>query len=564
MAAELVLMLVSLSIRNFALVERATVEFGPGLNVITGETGAGKSILVGALGLLLGNRADKNAIRSGEDSCFAEAVFDLRNTAGVDALFEEHGVPACESGQLILRRVIRASGSTQNVINDHSVTLQLMKSVGTLLVDLHGPHDHQSLFDPDFQLDILDAYGRHEKELGDYRAAYDAMTDLRRRRNALEEPDDTVAEQIDLLTYRVRELEDAGLDVSEEAEVEREHRTLANAQEIRSLGAEIGEALVDSEVAAIDSLARARRALDDLVRLMPDTESWLQEAESAAVQIQELNRSVQATLDAIDVEPTRLQFLDERLSTYQKLKRKYGPTVEDALTVLASSKERLSDLSSREERIEELDRAMEEANDAVQSAGAGLRKKRKSAAKKLAKAVTGELRSLGFERGAFAVHVEGAADARPTGLDDVEFGFAPNVGEAMRPLRTIASSGEISRVMLATKGVLAELDRIPVLIFDEIDANIGGEMGTVVGRKLARLGENHQVLCITHLPQVAVFGSAHLAVQKEVRQNRTFTGVNILEVDERVDEIARMLGGKDQTGVTIDHARAMLKSVNHS
>jgi len=557
----LVLMLVSLSIRNFALVERTTVEFGPGLNVITGETGAGKSILIGALGLLLGNRADKSAIRSGEDSCFAEAVFDLGDPAPMNGLLEEHGVPACEGGQLILRRVVRASGTTQNVINDHSVTLQLMKEVGTLLVDLHGPHDHQSLFDPDFQLEILDAYGRHEKELAAYSAAYEAMSDLRRRRKALEEPDETVAEQIDLLTYRIRELEEASLDVTEEAEIEREHRTLANAQEIRSLGAEIGDALMDSEAAAVDSVARARRALEELVRLMPETASWLEEAESAAVQIQELYRSVQATLDAIDVEPTRLQFLDDRLATYQKMKRKYGPTVEEALGVLSSSKERLSDLSSREERIQELDHAMEETSGKVQSAGAGLRKKRNAAAKKLAKAVTGELRSLGFERGAFAVNIEGSGEARPSGLDDVEFGFAPNVGEAMRPLRTIASSGEISRVMLATKGVLAELDRIPVLIFDEIDANIGGEMGTVVGRKLARLGENHQVLCITHLPQVAVFGSAHLAVQKEVRQNRTFTGVNILEVDERVDEIARMLGGKDQTGVTVDHARAMLKSV---
>lgn len=554
-------MLVSLSICNFALVERTRVEFGPGLNVITGETGAGKSILMGALGLLLGNRADKTAIRSGEDSCQAEAVFELKDTAGVDALLAAHEIPTCEDGQLILRRVIRSSGTSQAVINDHSVTLQVMKSIGTLLVDLHGPHDHQSLFDADFQLELLDAYGRVEKEATDYRSGYAELSDLRRRREALETPDETVAEQIDLLTYRVRELEEANLDPEEEAEVEREHQTLANAQEIRSLGSEIGTALVDSEAAAIDSLARAQRALEGLTRLMPDTGPWLEEAESAAVQIQELYRTVQTALDGIEMDPARLQFLEERLATYQKMKRKYGPTVGEMLVVLEASKGRLSDLSSREERIGELDRFIEEAEVATRKAGATLRKKRKAAAKKLERAVTEELRSLGFEHGVFSVRVEASDDFRSSGLDEVEFGFAPNVGESMRALRTIASSGEVSRVMLATKGVLAELDRIPVLIFDEIDANIGGEMGAVVGRKLGRLGENHQVLCITHLPQVAVFGASHLAVQKEVREKRTFTGVNILEVDERVEEIARMLGGRDQTRVTIDHAREMLNSV---
>jgi DNA repair protein RecN (Recombination protein N) len=553
-------MLVSLTIRNFALVDRAEVEFGPGLNVITGETGAGKSILIGAFGLLLGNRADKGAIRTGESSASVEAVLHLQDTETMDRLLEEHGVSPCEEGQLILRRVVRASGASQHIVNDGTVPLQVMKEIGTLLVDLHGPHDHQSLFDPKFQLDLLDAYGRHPDELQSYADAYRALRDLQRRREALEGPQEGVAEQIDLLSYRIGELEEANLDAGEEAAVLKEHQTQANAQEIRRLGGEIAAALMESEGAAFDALAVAQRALDELTRLMPDTEEWKQEAESAAIQIQELYRTIQAAMDGIEGDPARLEWLDDRLATYQKMKRKYGPTVDDALARLEQSKEQLQDLSSRESRLAEIDVEIAAAQRQVNAEGKALRKKRTAAAKKLAKAVTAEIQSLGFEQGEFSVEVrETEPDA--SGMEDVEFGFAPNVGETMRPLRAIASSGEISRVMLATKGVLAELDRIPVLIFDEIAANIGGEMGTVVGRKLAHLSDSHQVLCITHLPQVAVFGSTHFEVSKTVRDERTYTEVTLLGSDERVEEIARMLGGKEQTSVTMDHAREMLRGM---
>ena len=554
----IIAMLVSLRVRNLALVDQAELAFGSGVNVITGETGAGKSILVGALNLLLGARADRGDVRTGESSASAEAVFRLPGDSAIHGLLDAHGVTPCEGGQLILRRMVRASGTGQSVINDSMVTVQLMKEVGRLLVDLHGPHDHQSLFDPEFQLEVLDAYGRHPAAREAHAAAFSALRDLEKRREALEGTPGDVAAQVDLLSYRIRELEEAALDPGEEAAIEREHVTQAHAQEIRRLGQEIAEALMESEGAAFDALAAAQRSIEELGRLMPETEEWKKEAESAAVTVQELYRTIQGAVDGIEADPARLQWLEERLSTYQKMKRKYGPTIEEVLAALADSKDRLQDLSSREERLAALEEEIARAADRARQTGAALRKKRRAAAKRFAGEVTSELRSLGFTHGELTVQLSDT-EMGPSGVDNVEFGFAPNVGEAMRPLRAIASSGEISRVMLATKGVLAGLDRIPVLVFDEIDVNVGGEMGAVVGRKLGGLAAGRQVICITHLPQVAVHGAAHFAVRKEVREGRTFTEVVRLSAGERVEEVARMLGGKGQTSVTLEHARQMLK-----
>ena len=551
-------MLTALTVRNLALVDRAEVEFGPGLNVITGETGAGKSILIGALGLVLGDRADKSMIRTGESQCSAQAAFQLREEALIHALLEELGIDPCEDGQLVLRRVVKAAGGGQNAVNDCAVTLQAMKSVGRLLVDMHGPHDHQSLFDTDFQLELLDAFGRHPKERTAYHQSYRELRRLERQREDLEGPAEGLAEQIDLLTYRVRELEEAALDPEEEEALWSEQRILGNAQEILSLGQAISQALVEADGSAFDVLAGVQRALDELARLLPDAESWRDEARAAATLVQELHRGLSGSMAGIEGDAGRLAWLDRRLAVYQSMKRKYAPSVQSCLETLATSRARLSDLASREDRLAELRRRIEMAEADVRRRGAVLSRKRRAAARKLSDRVTDEIRKLGFERGAFEVGVQDG-DVRPSGLDETEFGFAPNVGETMRPLRTIASSGEISRVMLATKGVLAAQDRIPVLVFDEIDANVGGEMATVVGQALSDLARSRQILCITHLPQVAVFGASHLAVAKAVENERTFARVRELVGDERVEEVARMLGGRESTRVTMQHARELIQ-----
>ncbi|MFH0953213.1 MAG: DNA repair protein RecN [Verrucomicrobiota bacterium] len=553
-------MLTALRVKNLAIVEHVRVEFGAGLNVITGETGAGKSILVGALNLLLGERADHSLIRAGEDACGAEASFQLADSSAVDAVLEEHGLSPCDDGQLILRRIIRASGSSQNLINDTPVTLQVLSRVGELLVDMHGPHDHQSLLSTEFQMDLLDAFGHLWDERSAYEEAFRAWQALEARRAALNAYGENVAEQIDLLQYRVKEIEEAAPVEGEEEKIEQEHRLVGNAHRILELSQGILNALSEGEGSAFDNLVGAQKTLDELARLVPDAEEWREETRRIAAGVQELGATVRDLAERVEADPARLGWLDQRLATYQRLKKKYGPTVPEMLAVLQTSKERLHDLQTRGEQLAQIGAEIAKAMDAVNARGQALRKKRKAVAVRLADAVTKELRALGFEHGSFAVELRDA-EPRVSGLDEVEFGFAPNVGEPQRPLRAIASSGEISRVMLATKTVLAAHDRIPVMVFDEIDANVGGEMGNAVGRKLGEVARTHQVICITHLPQVAVFGASHLAVTKSVRDGRTITEVRRMEGEQRIEEVARMLGGRDLTSVAVRHAREMLKSV---
>lgn len=551
-------MLVSLRIKNLALVENLRLDFEPGLNVITGETGAGKSILMGALSLLLGDRAEKKWIRAGADACGAEAVFHLTKTAEMDRLLDQYGVAPCEDHQLIVRRIVKAAGTSQNLINDSPVTLQVLKAVGEQLVDMHGPYDHQSLLSPLFQLEVLDAFGDLGEARGAYRAPYDELQALTGRRAELEGGDQDVAAQIDLLSFRVKELEEAAPVEGEDEAVAREHQVVSHAQRILELGQGTVAALQEGEGSAFDSVAVVQRNLEELARLLPDAEEWKKEARALAVQIQSLSEAMSSALERIEGDPARLQWLEQRLATYQKLKRKYGATVAEILQNLRDSKARLRLLQTRGERLAELDRQMAEVRAQLMKTGRALGKKRRETAGRLAKAVTAELRELGFAHGAFAVDLA-EGEPQSTGLDQVTFGFAPNVGEAMKPLRDIASSGEISRVMLATKAVLAGHDRIPVLVFDEVDANVGGEMGHAIGRKLRELAGSHQVICITHLPQVACQGAVHFAVSKKVRDARTFTEVDKLEPAARVEEIARMLGGRDLTKVTLQHARELLK-----
>lgn len=551
-------MLTALRVKNLALVESVRLDLQPGLNVITGETGAGKSILLGALSLLLGERADRKFIREGADACGAEAVFSLKEPDEVNTLLEEFGVTSCEDGQLIIRRIVKATGASQNLVNDCPVTLQALKTLGERLVDMHGPHDHQSLLRPSFQLDLLDAYGRSDKELAAYRESWERRRALEERRAALTGDTTDVDAQLDLLTYRVKEIEEAEPKEGEEEAVLAEHAVVSNAQRVLELGAAANAAIMDGEGAAFDALALAQRNLEELARIMPEAAAWQEEARSAAVQLQGLSSSIAGAMDKIEGDPARLDWLDQRIATYKKLKKKYGPTVADVLTSLDKAKTRLRDLETRGEQLAAIEQEMATLDAELRKRGKKLREKRVDAATKLAKAVTKELKELGFAHGRFEVELK-EAEPQASGLDEADFGFAPNAGEGMKPLRAIASSGEISRVMLATKSVLAGHDRIPVLIFDEIDANVGGEIGLAVGAKLAGIGKSRQVICITHLPQVAAQGVAHFAVSKSLRDKRTVSEVQQLDEDARVEEIARMLGGRDLTKVTLQHAREMLR-----
>lgn len=553
-------MLQTLRIKNLALVENITIDFEPGLNVITGETGAGKSVLIGALGLLLGGRADKTMIRTGEEQCGSEALFHLDHPEKIDAILQESGLDPCASGDLVIRRIISSNGTSKNYINGSPATLHTLKSIGDLLVDIHGPHDHQSLLSTDFQLDVLDAFGQLTDQRAAYIKAYTSYRDLQAQRHALDGDDQSVARQIDLLRFQCDEIKAAALVVGEDEEVERDHRLAANAQRIISLTDGIRRVLTDDEASADNALAAVHKFLNELKPLIEKSRAWKEQAESISIQLRDLSEDIAREVNSIETDPARMQWLDERLTLYQKMKRKYRPTVAEILAFYEDIMRQLHDLENRDAQIAELDAQIAQSLRKVEKSGKELGQAREKAAALLAKAITKQLRDLGFPGSSFDVSLT-EIEPSPQGMNAIEFTFAPNVGEAIRPLRAIASSGEISRVMLAIKAVLAGHDRIPVLVFDEIDANIGGEMGLAVGAKLTVVAKAHQVICITHLSQVAAFGTTHYAVGKEVVGGRTRTYINRLSAEARVEEIARMLGGKESTAYALKHARELLKSI---
>ena len=553
-------MLQLVRIKNLAIVENITVEFAAGLNVITGETGAGKSIIIGALGLLLGDRADRGLIRAGEESCGVEATFALPDATSINALLNELSMPPCEDGHLVIRRIISANGANKIMLNDSPTTLQTLQKVGNLLVDMHGPYDHQSLLSQDFQLNLLDAFAHLEKKRAAYADIYHQMQDLEQQRISLSGNDQDVERQMDSLAFQIKEIEDAHLDRLDEAEIDREHTMAANAQQILALADGLRNNLTDDENSVFNRIVETQTILHQLTGLVDVADEWQKEAKSIAIQVQELIHTIRSFVEKIDIDPARLQYLEDQKSLLYKLKRKYGATLPEIQAALEKSRSQMEDLATRKERLSKVEAQQTAIRKELLSAGKALSKELHKAAQALAETITGELQPLGFPHGAFSIQI---TDGEPqvSGMNRVDFGFAPNAGEPARPLRLIASSGEISRVMLATKTVLAEHDRIPVLVFDEIDANVGGETGNAIGEKLRNVAAKHQVLCITHLPQVAVHGHTHFVVVKDTGQGRTRTHIRRIEKQERIEEVARMLGGRDLTSVTLRHAREMLQRI---
>lgn len=556
-------MIDKLTVKDLAVVESAEIQFGPGLNVVTGETGAGKSVLVGAINLLCGGRADHSAIRRGaeQSTVMAEMSLPEQVLTNIAPILEDAGIDACEDGTLILRRTISANGSGRCLINNCPSTVQTMRRIGEMLVDMHGPHDNQSLFNPLFQLDALDSFGHCHKQRSKFAAVWREKRELVRQRNELAGEGDAAERELDLLKYKIREIAEAELspDTDGEALVS-EHAEAANAGSLLELGNGVIQMLTDADGAVVDVLADITRHLDEMQRHGSiEAAEWVSEARSASIQLNELSQNISSSLSRIDASPERMQWLEDRMALVQKLKRKYGATIEDILTFYEKSQTRAIELESRGRIIDELDSQIAAAEKRLSAEAKRLSELRTAASGKLARAVSRQLADLGLPNAAIDIAVSTAKTDSETGRDSVEFGFAPNPGESMLPLRSIASSGEISRVMLALKTVLAEHDKIPVLVFDEIDANIGGEIANNVGAKLFEASGSHQIICITHLPQVAAWGLSHFVVTKQVEDGRTLTHIRPVAEAGRVDEIARMLGGADLTSVTVEHARELLK-----
>ena len=546
-------MLVSLRIRNLALIEDLTWELGPGFNTLTGETGAGKSILIDALSLLLGERADKTLIRTGADSCSVEAELELADKARlkqINAVLEEIGAEPCEDRTLLLKRSLSATGANRQFINGSAVPLQGLKSVGDLLVDVHGPHDHQSLLATEKQAELLDAYGKLEPLRAACAAAHGALREIEQERATLEMSESEREQRLSLLQHQVQEITSARLKPDEDVTVENDYRAASHAQHILEQAGIITSLLNDSENAALTQLAQVERALTAWQRM----DDSIGDAEvlnrQAITQLQELLGTVQSRAERVDLDPAQLRQLEDRLNLVQSLKRKYGGTVEAVLAFGEKAAAQLATLEGRAEFLATLTQREKVARGALEKTAAEVTKSRRKIAGPLGEKISQELRTLGFSKAVFQVELS-ATTPGPCGGDHVEFIFTPNPGEAARPLRAIASSGEMARVMLAVKTTLAEVDEIPILIFDEVDANVGGETAGQVGKKLRGLGRLHQVLCITHLPQVAAQGQSHFAVEKRMKQNRTLTELTRLEGAARQRELARMLGGQTEAALAL-------------
>ena len=532
-------MLTLLKIRNLALVDQLEWELGSGLVGVTGETGAGKSVIVGALKLVLGERADKGLIRTGEEQCKVEAIFNLSDSSAIDAILEEVGLDSCDENELIIRRVVGTSSNKQ-FVNNGAATLGVLRKIGQHLVDLHGPHDHQSLLSAERQLAMLDAYSGAGKEMAGYRDQWarwrQAADDYETARAQREISD----QEKELLRFQVEEIDSAELKRGEEEELEERYRRTSNASRLGELAGKAAQLLSTTVNSGLEEL---QRTVVELSSIDPAIKELSEEVEGANIQMQELERGLADYLGELELDPEEVREVEDRFNLVENLKRKYGPGLEDVIEHAEEARQRLAGSDNREEYLKGLKDLMDSAMKTLRSRARKISAKRKKHATALADEVRSHLVDLGFKQAEFEVHLEAREEPSPHGLENVEYLFGPNPGEPLKPLRQVASSGEISRVMLAVKNALADQDSTPLMVFDEIDANVGGEIARAVGEKMASLGERHQVVSITHFPQVAAVAHHHFLVEKRVEGGRSISSLVKVAGEERVDELVRMLGG---------------------
>jgi DNA repair protein RecN (Recombination protein N) len=553
-------MLSFLKIRHLALVEDVTWELGPGLLGVTGETGAGKSIIVGALKLILGDRADRSLIRAGEESCTVEASFHLKDTRLIDQILAAAGFEACQDGELLIKRTFAVGGANKQFVNCSPVTLQVLKSIGEHLVDLHGPHDHQSLISQERQLEMLDKYAGVEALAAQHMIAWKAWREAVAELHSLETSERASEPQIDMLRFQVAEISEANLQPSEEDDLETRHRIAANAARLTELCGQLVQRLGDGEGGLQDALREVARLAHDLERIDPSTTALFEGLHSAQVELQELESSVQNYVDDIETDPSELDRLDQRLTILQGLKRKYGNTVQEIISYHDAAAQKLARMENRGEELDKLRALIATRRVGVDKTASSLSKERAKTAPKLAKEIATHLADLGFKRSIFEVCLTPLSEPGRLGNEEADFYFAPNPGEPQKPLRLTASSGEMSRVLLAVKSALARQDSVPLLVFDEIDANVGGNIAEAVGRKMSELGTTHQVIAITHFPQVASLARSHYVVTKEVEKDRTRSQIHGVEGEARIEELTRMLGGNPKSARI--HAESLLASAH--
>ncbi len=552
-------MLRTLRIKNLALVEELVWEPGAGFTAITGETGAGKSIIIGALMLVLGERADKGCIRTGEEQCSVEAEWDLTrypNFAELEAWLEENGLDKCEDGMLRVKRQITLTSGRQ-FVNGSPASLQNLRDIGVELADFHGPHEHQSLLSNETQRLLLDRFAGFTSDINQTREAWKKWKQAGSERAQAESESGMAPGELELLEFQADEISAATLRLGEDIEMSEAISRARNSKRVLELGSLLGECLDGEGESISDKMAVAHRTVSELASLDKQCVPLMESLDQAAVLVREAAADLTRYLEKLDLDPARLSQVEERYNLVQTLIKKYGGSIGMVLDYESKARERLARYENRDLVLSELKLREESARQEYGLYASELSRKRKIAAEKLAPAVMAQLRDLGFKSALLEVQVRMLTQPCADGFDEVEIQFAPNPGEGSKPLKAIASSGEMARVMLAVKTCLAAQDQVPLLVFDEVDANVGGEIGTQVGKKLRALGGSHQVLCITHLPQVAALGQEHYQVLKETSGGRTFTKLIELDGEERCDELARMLGGVSHS--TKKLAKAMLK-----
>ncbi len=554
-------MLTELRIRNFAIIESVTLPLAEGFNVLSGETGAGKSIIVGALGLLLGERASADLIRSGAEKATVEGVFDVANVRGIAELADERGIDV-EDDTLVLKREIAVGGRGRAWINSAPVTATVLAEIGRQLVNLHGQHDFQTLLDGESQRRILDAFGGAESQADQVRRIYGELSSVRREITTLSSRRAEAERRADYLRHVAKEIEDARLSPGQDTKLEDEARVLENADELRTLATALNDLLSGEESSVLTQLGAAQRPLTSIGRIDPSAARMQELFDAGFYALQELARSVENYAGSVDLDPTRLEEVRQRRDRLFGLLKKYGPTLDNVIETGRSTRGELDLIDTAQFDLANLTAREAEARRRLSAEAEKLSDMRMSAGKKLAKAVDALLPQLGMPDGNFTVALIARDEPTAEGAEDVEFRVALNVGHEDRPLARVASGGELSRVMLALKTILARVDQVPTLIFDEVDAGIGGRVGLQVGDTLRRVAKEHQVFAISHLPQIAARAHHHIVVAKGAKGGVTTADISVLEGTGRVNEIARMLGGDPESKVSRAHAKELLESAS--
>ena len=552
-------MLTELRIRNFAIIEALALPLGPGFNVLSGETGAGKSIIVGALGLLLGERASADLIRTGADRATVEGVFDVGDRPEIARLLDERGIEVDEC-LVVLKREIAAAGRTRAWVNGSPVNAGMLAEVGRHLVNLHGQHEAQTLLDADSQRRILDAFAGATELAAEVRVAWDAWCAVRREITDLEKRRVEAERRADYLRHVTSEIDEARLQEGEDVRLEEEARRLENVEELRSLAGGILGALTDEEDGALHRLAGVTRLLTNIQRVDPSLQRLQELYDGAFYHLEALAREIEEYEAGVELDPERLDEVRRRRDLLYRLGKKYGPSLAEVLRTGREARQELDLVDSGALDLRQLQLRERETRTRLEELASQLATQRGAAAARLASAVDEMLPSLGMPDGRFRASLIPLDDIGATGTEAVEFLVALNVGHDARPLARVASGGELSRVMLALKTILARLDRVPTLVFDEVDAGIGGRVGLHVGDTIRRVAAYHQVFAITHLPQIAARAHQHILVSKGARGGVTTADVSVLDGEARVAEVARMLGGDPESDVSRAHARELLES----